>query len=613
MKKVSLVILDSRRREALSSLKKIGVLHVETAGKTSRELDELGETRGLLTRALSALPLESKKLKTPEKSEALVTEPADAVEISKEITQLAENIRLRREEKDKLAREIERILPWGDYDPEILKEFESRGLLVRLYEFKKEDLKKLPKTGNRFIVYKGKALTGLAWIANEEDFPKGFEPLQIPRMRLSHMETLLETKKREFRDLEALLEEKVVLRRFIENARNRLLYVMEFEQVSADLGSEGILSYLRGFVPVNRLEDLKKSAAEEGWALLIEDPAETDFVPTLVENPGWIKIIQPVFDLLGTVPGYRESDISFFFLIFFSLFFAMIIGDAAYGLMLLGLSLYFSIKAKKKGGTVPDGLILLVIMAAATVVWGAITGNWFGFEPISRRAPFSLFIVPGLSSWNPRSSETVKYITFIIGTVHICIAHIWNFLREIKKKPLIRAFAQIGWLFMVLGLYFVVLNLVLDPIKYPVPHLSIYMIALGFLMVLFLSQQEGNFFKGLLKGLGSFITTFLSSISAFSDIISYIRLFAVGLASIEIAKSFNGMAEGMMTSPLGIFFGILVVVLGHSLNMAMSGLSVVVHGVRLNMLEFSNHLGLEWSGFSYRPFGESEEKKKQSK
>jgi V/A-type H+-transporting ATPase subunit I len=336
MKKVSLVILDSRRRKALSSLKKVGVLHIETAGKTSRELEELEETYGLLTRAVSALPLEAKKAKKPEKEAKKEPDLSGAIELSKEVTRLAESVRLRRDETDKLVREIERLLPWGDYDPGTLTDFEARGLLVRLYEFKKEDLKKLPAGGKRFIVYDGKSLTGVAWIAsNEDDFPAGYEALQIPRTRLSELKRQLETKRKELRDLETLLDEKAGLRRVLEKALNRLREVMEFEQVSAGLGSEGILSYLRGFVPVNRLEDLKKAAAEEGWALLIEDPSETDTVPTFIENPSWIKIIQPVFDLLGTVPGYREIDISFFFLIFFSLFFAMIIGDAAYGVLLL--------------------------------------------------------------------------------------------------------------------------------------------------------------------------------------------------------------------------------------------------------------------------------------
>lgn len=287
----------------------------------------------------------------------------------------------------------------------------------------------------------------------------------------------------------------------------------------------------------------------------------------------------------------------------------MIIGDAGYGIILLSLSIYFSIQERKRMGMISDGLLLLLVMGTGTIVWGTITGNWFGYKAISEIPPFSKLVVPALNSWDPRSSKVVQHFTFIIGVVHLTIARTWNFLREIKKEPRIRAFAQLGWLSMLLGLYFLVLNLVLDPIKYPVPSFAVYVILGGFITVLFLGQQEGNFIKGILKGLGNFIPTFLSSISVFADIISYIRLFAVGLASIKIAESFNTMAQGIMTNPIGIIAGIVIIVLGHGLNMAMSGLSVIVHGVRLNMLEFSNHLGLEWSGFAYRPFSEREKER----
>ncbi|MCG8481101.1 MAG: V-type ATP synthase subunit I, partial [Spirochaetales bacterium] len=123
---------------------------------------------------------------------------------------------------------------------------------------------------------------------------------------------------------------------------------------------------------------------------------------------------------------------------------------------------------------------------------------------------------------------------------------------------------------------------------------------------LFGSQQEGSgFFAGILRGLGGFITTALDGISAFSDIISYIRLYAVGLASLAIAEAFNGMAQGIgasMDGAVGAIAAALVLFLGHTLNLAMGALSVVVHGVRLNMLEFSGHLGMEWTGVEYAPF-----------
>ena len=99
-------------------------------------------------------------------------------------------------------------------------------------------------------------------------------------------------------------------------------------------------------------------------------------------------------------------------------------------------------------------------------------------------------------------------------------------------------------------------------------------------MVIF-SEQEGNFFKGFLKGLASLFPTFLDSISAFADVISYIRLFAVGLATVEIAKAFNAMASEMGASVVGVIGAILVLLVGHGLNLAMGAMSVIVHGVRL--------------------------------
>lgn len=607
MKKVFIVLLESKRRDSLAKLKKLGVVHVEKAGNSSPELEKLLEQNASLHRALSSLKEPDQTAVFGEKVEL-----KKALDLVDSINSLTEKIRLKKDETEKLSREIERLSPWGDFNPETLKELMSKEVFIRLYELKKDDLKQLTGSGKYFTVFEKKAAKGVAWVARkEEEFPAGIEPVTVPVKGLDAMKADAEAKTKEVLDLEAELSAFNGHYTFLKAAADRLDSQIEFEQVAADLGTDETLAYLLGFVPEMKVADLKTAASSQGWALLVQDPSADEPVPTLIKNSRWIKIIQPVFDLLGTVPGYRERDISFFFLLFFSMFFAMIIGDAAYGSIILALSLYFSYKEKKKSGRLPDGLILLLVMSFTTVVWGAITGNWFGFKPISQIPPFSFFIVPAISSWNPRSSETVKFITFVIGTVHISIAHLWNFLNEFKKKPRIRSFAQIGWLSMVLGLYFFVLNLVLDPLKYPIPDFSKTMIGVGFLMVLLLSQQEGNFFKGIIKGLGSFITTALNSISAFSDIISYIRLFAVGLAGIEIAKSFNAMSEGLMTSPLGIAAGILVVVFGHGLNMAMSGLSVVVHGVRLNMLEFSNHLGLEWSGFSYKPFQESEIEKSQ--
>ena len=612
MKKVYLVLLESRRRESLARLKKVGVVHIELLGKSNESLEELQEKRQFLQRALQALPLETKGKKGEAKvepkgppGEGAFLREEEGYSLAERINRTADQLRTCKEEADKLFREIDLWEKWGDFNPEDVRTLEQKGVFLRLYEVRVPLLKSLPNTGLKFEIWKTKEYAGILWVARKEtDFPQGLEPLPLLRKGLSLLRAEYGEKRREITRLERELYELSKHREVLERILDRLEDSLEFEQVCADLQQEGALLYLSGFVPEPKLEALKRAVSENGWGLLLRDPAPDEPVPTLIENPPWVRIVQPVFQLLGTMPGYREVDISFVFLIFFSLFFAMIIGDGAYGMILFGLSLYFAVKEKKRIGVISDGLILLLVMGFGTILWGALTGTWFGFEPIARMAPFSWFIVPSLSAWNPRSSETIKHFTFIIGTIHLSIAHGWNFFRELSKEPKIRAFAQLGWLSMVLGLYSVVLNLALDSSKYPIPTYAVYMVFGGLAAVFIFGQQEGNFIKGLLKGFSGFITTFLSGISVFSDIVSYIRLFAVGLASIEIAKSFNGISAGLMQHPLGMVLGVVIIIFGHGLNLAMGGLAVVVHGVRLNMLEFSNHLGLEWAGFPYKPFRE---------
>jgi V/A-type H+-transporting ATPase subunit I len=177
----------------------------------------------------------------------------------------------------------------------------------------------------------------------------------------------------------------------------------------------------------------------------------------------------------------------------------------------------------------------------------------------------------------------------------------------LRERPRIRAFADLGWLAVVFGVYFLVLNVVLDAEQFPIPQFAIYSVAAGVGLVLITNQQEegSNFFVGIGRGLANIIPTALSSINVFSDTVSYIRLYAVGLASIEIAKSFNAMAGSIGSGVGGIIAAALILALGHTLNLAMGALSVVVHGVRLNVLEFSGHLGMEWTGIPYRPFGKT--------
>ena len=167
---------------------------------------------------------------------------------------------------------------------------------------------------------------------------------------------------------------------------------------------------------------------------------------------------------------------------------------------------------------------------------------------------------------------------------------------------------------MMVGLYFLVLFMLLGV---ALPSFAVWLIGIGItLYFIFAEQKGGNFVKNILKSFCNFLSIFLNAVSSFADIISYIRLFAVGLAGSIIAESFNNMAvpsEGFgsfgLVFILRLLAAVLILVFGHALNIAMNSLSVIVHGVRLNLLEYAgNHLGMEWTGYTYKPFALKQKK-----
>src|SRR6056297_871839 len=618
MKKAYLVAQESKRTATLGRLRDIGVLHLEEISGHSEELDDLQKKRSMLERALLILPLHEEEKKHASEEENISSKDVEeALEIAKRIEQQQEQKSSHREASDKLEREMERIAPLGEFDPQDIKMLQEKGVNLHLFIVTKEKRGEFPQNITKFEVLSEKSRSVFAAVLDENDensdeYSELFEkfPLfELPELSYSQMEKERAQHLKEIEQIDKEMENLVEYRPLLQRAMDRFDQDIEFEQIRAGLNEEDELIYLGGFVPEQRVEKLKKGAAEHGWALLIQDPDPEEPIPTMVINPKPIRIVKPVFDFLGTVPGYFEYDISFYLLFFLTIFFAMIIGDAGYGTILLGTTLYTVIKKKKSGEVLSEVQKLMLVFGGATVIWGALSGVWFGSQFIAQLPFFSWLTFEPISGFGGEASQqTIKHICFVLGTIQLSIAHIWNFIYRWKSNNRLKAIAELGWLSMVLGLYYVVLYLVLDPNKYPIPQFSLYMIFIGLAAVMLFSEQEGNFFKGVLKGLANFMPKALDSISAFSDIISYIRLFAVGLATVEIAKSFNSMAADLGNTVVGIIGGIVILLIGHGLNMAMAALSVVVHGVRLNLLEFSGHLGMEWTGIPYNPFRNRQEK-----
>ncbi len=606
MKKVSLVVMDRERDAALERLRSLGVVHLERRAVGSDTLSRLLEKK---SRAETAIGILRNYAGAAPRAESSPAVPADALVDT--VLGLMEKRKAEQEALTADLKELARIAPWGDFDPRELALLAASGMVLVPYELSLKSYADVGDTARLLVLRADRNL--VRCLAVGAPLPAE-APFVLPLQSLSALQAAIEARRQKSAGIEQSLAQLAGQSTDLEAELTRVQEAIEFEiarcamEVTADSPEGLAVSWLSGFVPAAEAGVLKRAAADSGWALIVDDPAEGDSPPTLVRNNPFVRLVQPVFSLLGTVPGYREYDISLSFLLFFTLFFAMIFGDAGYGALLLAMAVFFGLKSRIKQGKIPDGALLIGLLSAATVVWGAMTGTWFAL-PVDSLPGFmqALILPPFFPDPNLPPNEAtkvvqqnIKHLCFIIGAGQLSLAH----LKNIKKAfPSLTAIAQVGWLSMVIGLYFLVLNLVLDKTAFPVPGYALWMIVGGIATYfVFTEQKGGNFFKNIFKGLANFLPTFLSAVSSFSDIISYIRLFAVGLAGYAIAESFNGMAGALPSGLVRVSAGLLILVFGHGLNLAMSSLSVVVHGIRLNMLEYSGHLGMEWSGVGYAPF-----------
>ena len=601
MKKVVILAEAGGKARLLESLRRAGVMHVTDIVCKSQASEDYESKRAEYARVLQILEERRDK---KDKAETLISG-----EDFKRIHQGLKNAVEREAElKDSiiaLQNERERILPFGEFDPGELKALAEEGIPLYLYTVGKKELETLRENESISFIpvaYSGKGnAVALLYSPMPREIPA--QPFSLPERSLASLDAELLAEREELKEKGNIIRS---ASRYIASYKACIASWDEkitFERVSASVSGDDII-YLQGYVPEKYEKKFRRFAEDESFAYAISDPEGDDNPPTLVSYKGITRIVKPIFDILGTVPGYTEYDISSYFLVFFSLFFAMIIGDAGYGLVFLILAVIMHVKSKKAS----DINILLYVLSVVTIIWGALTGTWFGSEAILLKFPFlQRLIIPAVTNFpdvvgvdSTWAQNMLMKFCFILGAVQLGLARVMNIVRKAKEKDL-SLVAEAGWFIDVVMLYLMALYLVIGQ---AVPFgLIIGGIAAGFILVCCFSAQGPGvrFVDGLKASLGGFFTTFLDTISCFSNIMSYIRLFAVGMASLAIAQSFNGMAEGMLSGAL-IPVGIAIIAVGHLLNLVMGILSVVVHGVRLNLLEFSGALGMEWTGYNYEPF-----------
>ena len=603
MKKVFVVSSASKKEQMLDKLMDLGVLHV--AEKKSAD-------RALLDRfaALSKTDMLLKEYSVKGQKPAAILSDAEFREKYAQIQALIDRRDALLSDRSAAAAEVERLTAWGDFSPEHIKELKEAGLDLHFYRVGKNELDAI--TADEGIKYIRLAdVDKMAVVAVLGTLPAEISALEltIPEKGLSELEAHIADCDAKIIECGEALQKASVYENSFSDQLQKLQEQADYSSVDATAEGDGSLVWLSGYMPEADLDKLAAFAKENGVAWAADDPAEDDDkVPTKVRYSKVSNIIKPLFDILGILPGYHEQDVSLWFLIFFTIFTAMIIGDAAYGFLFLIVAIVLTIKTKK----VNNAIFLVYVLSIATIIWGAITGTWFGSEAAMNIPFLRSLVIPSFANYPEyfgvtasAQQNTIMKFSFTLGVIQIALGCLLSVRKKISEKNL-SFIADIGWLFAACAMYLLSLNLVIGE-KIAMKPVFIVIGAAFVIVVLFGGMEPGKSFgQGVKAGLGNAFTVFLDTISCFGNVMSYIRLFAVGMASLAIAQSFNGIAENFK----GPWFvlAIVVLIIGHGLNLIMGLLSVVVHGVRLNVLEFSGQAGLEWTGIAYEPFKKNDKK-----
>lgn len=630
MKKVSLIIQGAKKEDSLKKLRKLGIVQVEIYEGQGDKLSSLKEQ---ITTIESAIFLIGKQ---KEESAEVTTE--EAIQIAKRVHEYSEEKAVCEREKSSILAELDRIKSWGSIDPCLIKSLEEKGVSLTLYEIPKKVYKALDDSVKTVKINADKSLVKCLVIKTGKDGEEeALHSIEDYRLELPIRST--EKMKKSILELEDRIskidEEVTSFSKYVESMKKGICALsqeVEFETYYSGMeeerlqeGKEQTISYFKGFVEEENLDKLKSTARENAWGLFVEEPKEEDNVPTKLKNNKFVSLIYPLTDFLGTVPGYFEYDISGWFLSFILIFFGIIFGDGGYGLLISVIALIPIIKALVSKKPVSPAFLLIGLFGLSTILWGTLTCTWFGLSPDQLPEWLKSLSIPVISNvyadklwtlpWTESgvgltTAQNLQIFCFTLALVQLSVAHVKCAVRNRKSLKIL---GDIGAILELVGIYYLVLSLVVNAEVFsfglvlggiPVGTVAIALIAVGFVMNFVFSNYEGSIVKSILTSLKNIVSVLLGVVNVFSDIVSYIRLWAVGLAGAAISATVNELAGPLLGNFMFMILAIVLLVFGHGLNMILNILSVIVHGIRLNTLEFSSHLDMSWSGRKFKPFEE---------
>jgi len=498
-----------------------------------------------------------------------------------------------RDRLDELREQIKQVEPWGDF--RIPQPDELDGLQLWFYVVPLHQMRRVRQSDLTWhVVSTDNRNAYVVVMAQDDPGPQSMPvpPVDVGLLSLSELrwqEELAEAEAEEiFAERWTLTRWLGLLRRDMARAENR----SALEYAGTQTFDSAELFAVQGWVPVSRSQQVLRFVERRGLACTLEDPGSEDTPPVLLDNPPKLAAGEDLVSFFS-LPGYRDWDPSAVVFVSFALFFAMILSDAGYA-AIMAVVVAFLWKRMGRSDSGKRMRSLTASIVGASIVYGVLVGSYFGV------APREGSLIANLKILEINDFNSMMKLSVVVGGIHVTLANLmvaWN------RRGSWVALAPVGWMLIVLtGIGIVLLGL-----DSGFTNVAWWIMGAGGACILLFSSERpveraADLFWRLLDGLKAV----MGLSSAFGDILSYLRLFALCLSSASLAVTFNQLAVQAMDTPgIGLLFGLAILVMGHVLNIILALISGVVHGLRLNLIEFYNW-GVSGEGDTFRAFRKKE-------
>jgi V/A-type H+-transporting ATPase subunit I len=383
----------------------------------------------------------------------------------------------------------------------------------------------------------------------------------------------------------------------LSDERKRLTETIDYNvaKLSAQNEAGDNIKILTGWLPNENKAKFETFLEPQSPVYFAEEKIDdNEEPPVLLKNNKFTRLFEPITNLYS-LPNYRELDPTPFLAPFFMLFFGFCLGDGGYGLLILIIASLLKIRIKTDG--LRSILTLAQYMGAATLLFGIITATFFGISIDSLRPDKMLERLFDL-----KENFGMMILALVLGFVQIIFAMFVNAAKIVKQKGWKYALSTWAWIVVIVG------GAILYALKDSSENIVIlYAVGgvwcLAELIALFYNAPDRNPFINFASGL---FTTYNMISGLLGDLLSYIRLFVLGLTGGILGGVFNDLAvltgDGVGIPVVSQLITLVILLFGHSLNFALNVLGAVVHPLRLTYVEFYKNAGFDGGGYPFKLF-----------